>query len=91
MGREQSFDKGFRVQFSIGIFQPSVAYKSVAYKIKACTVKSRALHPAGKNNYIFIKYILIKEGQDLSERVQGKRIGEEVYYFFQNGEAFLNW
>ena len=32
LGREQSFDQGFRVQFSIGKFQPSVAYKSVAYK-----------------------------------------------------------
>ena len=40
LGREQSFGKGFRVQFSIfservlkiGKFQPSVAYKSVAYK-----------------------------------------------------------
>ena len=42
LGREQSFDKGFRVQFSIfsevlriGKFQPSIAYKSVVYKIKS--------------------------------------------------------
>ena len=42
LGREQSFGKGFRVQFSIfsevlkiGKFQPSVAYKSVAYKRKS--------------------------------------------------------
>ena len=42
LGREQSFDKGFKVQFWIfsEMFwklanQPSVAYKSVAYKIKS--------------------------------------------------------
>ena len=40
LGREQSFDKGSRVQFSIFSektvkFQPSVGYKSVAYKIKS--------------------------------------------------------
>ena len=40
LGREQSFDKGFRVQFSIfsvksfGNWQPFVAYKSVACKKK---------------------------------------------------------
>ena len=40
LGRKQSFGKGFRVQFSIlseigfeiSKFQPSVAYKGVAYK-----------------------------------------------------------
>ena len=58
LGREKSFDKGFRVQFSIFFeigfenlqIQPSVAYKSVAYKRKSVnTIRI----DYDQHNYIF--------------------------------------
>ena len=54
LGREQSFEKGFRVQFRI---QPSVAYKSVAYKKKACKRFFFAMHHRSQHYTLYERLI----------------------------------
>ena len=57
MGRQQSFDKGFRVQFSI--FSEIKAYKSVAYKIKSVYPHFGVVKHNHNHNFFFISMDLV--------------------------------